>query len=779
VAALIAGPAFAQTSAQTTGAQTGASEPAASDPAGAIEEIVVTAQFREQSLQDTPIAITAVSAAMLDARSQTDLTQVASQAPNVTLRPLGGSFGPAMGASIRGIGQFDFNPALEPGVGIYIDDVYYASLTGAQFDLLDLERIEILRGPQGTLAGKNSIGGSIRMISKKPNGEDGGYLSATYGSRDRLDIRASADFTVVPDRLFARLSGVSRSQGGYVDVLDFQCANPSSTPALPVQSSNKSCKVGEEGGKSYQAARGMLRFVASEDFEITVAGDYTHDDSQGAAVTLLATNVGGVQDYGVPYDSRFIPKDPYVSYAGFEIRDGVYPGYPGYKAENRSKYEGWGASLTADWSIGENLALKSITGYRRFNTYWAGDPDVSPLSLILSSENLKHRQFSQELRLSGQLFEDLIDFTVGGYYFDARTTYANRVTFPYIGFPGYDFLGDDPVDATTKALFGHIEFHPTEALTITGGLRWTDDKKVYNYTRTNPDGSPNPAVGAIDGYAGSFADDRIDYRIGVDYDISDAIMVYASRSTGFKGGGVNPRPYIPSQVVPFGPETVDANEIGLKTQLFDRRMRFNVSAFLNKYKDLQLILLQCPQFNPPGFPITFPCAALSNAGNVTIKGVEVETDIRPVDGLMIDGSISYIRSRYTWIDPQAGGPSRPTGPQLGNRLGNTPSWKLSGGIQYEVPLGENGGSITPRLDASYQSKIFTGSTNNTRTLINGYTLLNARLTYRTPDRDWEASFEVLNLTDKFYYVTKVDPGSFLWAQPSRPREWALTVKKYF
>ena len=736
--------------------------------------VVVTAQYREQSLQDTPLAITAVNAAMLEARSQTDIAAVAQQAPNVTLRPLGGSFGPSMGASIRGIGQYDFNPALEPGVGVYIDDVYYSSLTGAQFDLLDLERVEILRGPQGTLFGKNTIGGAIRLISRAPNGDGSGYLSATYGSRNRVNVRGSVDFSLVEDKLFARISGVSKSQDGYVDIVDFQCANPTSTPALPIEAANSNCILGQEGGVSYQAVKGIFRLLASERVEVTLTADYTNDDSEGSPVTLLSTNVAGVQDFDVPYDDRFIPDDPYVSYGTFAIRDGVYPGYDGFAAEVRSKYEGWGGAMTVDAELSDNLSIKSITGYREFDTYWSGDPDVSPLSLILSEEYLSNWQFSQELRLSGQMLDDMLDFTLGGYYFDAETTYANRVSFPYIGVPGYDFLGDDPVTSTTKAAFAHLELHPTDRLGITGGIRYTDDKKTYNYTRVNPDGSPNPAVGNLDGESGTYTEDRFDYRIGIDYDLSDDIMVYVQRSTGFKGGGVNPRPYLPEQVQPFASETVTANEIGIKMMLADRAVRLNLAGFYNKYKDIQLTLLSCPQFNPPGFPDSFPCAVPQNAGDATIQGFEAETEIRPVEGLLIDGSLSYIDAHYTAIDPAA---ASPTGPQVGNVLGNTPEWKGSFGIQYEIPLGS--GSITPRFDASYRSEIYTGSGNTDRTLIDGYWLANARLTYHNDPGDWDMSLEVQNLFDEFYYVTIVDPGAFRWAQPSRPREWAVTIRKRF
>ena len=750
----------------------------ASETDASMGDIIVTAQFRAQNLQDTPIAITAVTSELLEARSQTDLAAVASQAPNVVLRPLGGGFGPAMGASIRGIGQFDFNPAMEPGVGIYIDDVYYASLMGAQFDLIDLDRIEILRGPQGTLSGRNSIGGSIRLISKKPSGDTGGFVSGTYGSRNRVDLRASGDFVLVPDKLFARVSGVGRAQGGFVDVLDFQCANPTSTPALPSGNVDRDCKIGEQGGRTYVGGRAMLRWIATDALEFNLAGDFSYEDSQGNPVILLRTNVAGKQDFGVPYDNRFLSPNNYTNYATYSIRDGVHPGYAGWSAEDRNKMRGWGVSLTGDWNLADSLALKSITAFRGFKSSWGGDPDVSPLSLILEAGQLNHRQFSQELRLSGQAFGDMVDYTVGGYYFDQTTTYINRVSFPYIGVPGYDFLGNDPVDSNSKAVFGHLEFHATDSLSFVGGLRWTKEKKTYNYTRTDPDGGYNSAVGGLNGLSGTYEGDRVDYRIGVNYKVTDDVMVYLQRATGFKGGGVNPRPYLPSQVVPFNPETVAANEIGIKSSFFDNRVRLNLAAFDSRYKDMQIMLVTCPQFNPPGFPESFPCAAPQNAGDATIRGVEVELEARPVEGLMIDAALSHIDAHYTRIDPLAGGPGNPTGPQVGQVLSNIPRWKASGGIQYEFAVGE--GSLTPRFDASYQSEVWMGSNRtNDRTRIKGYTLANGRLTYRSPDRDWEASVEVTNIFNKFYYTTIVDPGSFTWAAPSRPREWAFTVRKTF
>ncbi|HEV7714077.1 MAG TPA: TonB-dependent receptor plug domain-containing protein, partial [Steroidobacteraceae bacterium] len=286
-----------------------AQEPAAAE-SGGLEEVVVTAQFRSQPLQDTPLAITAVTADMIESRSQNNLAALADQAPNVNLRETGGAFGPGMSANIRGVGQADFNPALEPGVGVYIDDVYYASLTGANFDLVDVDRVEILRGPQGTLAGRNSIGGAIKIFSSLPKGDDSGSLKVTYGTRHLIDVRASADFAIVPDRLFLRASGVSRSQDGYVNRYDYGCTHPGS--GIPNNGQQGDCLLGTEGGKDYTGGRVALRFLASDKVEINLTGDMIQDRSEVAAVVLQEVNptAGGAlgsAQYGVPYDQRFLP----------------------------------------------------------------------------------------------------------------------------------------------------------------------------------------------------------------------------------------------------------------------------------------------------------------------------------------------------------------------------------------------------------------------------------------------------------------------------------------
>ena len=257
-----------------------------------LEEIIVTAEFREANVQDTPLAITAVNAEMLEARSQTNLAQVAAQMPNVSLRPAGSAFGNSLVAFIRGIGQTDFNPSVEPGVGIYVDDVYYSTITGNVLDLLDLERVEVLRGPQGTLAGRNAIGGAIKLFTRKPGDDDGGFASLTYGKFARTDIKAAGGLTIVPDKLFVRLAGSSRNSDGYVDRLDFACANdlpaPGNPGGLPTYAPSVGCKLGTEGGQSYTAGRFGLRWVATDDFEVNIAASIVNDDSESQPGVLVA-----------------------------------------------------------------------------------------------------------------------------------------------------------------------------------------------------------------------------------------------------------------------------------------------------------------------------------------------------------------------------------------------------------------------------------------------------------------------------------------------------------
>ena len=743
--------------------------------ANTVGEVVVTAQFRSQNVQQTPIAITAINSQMLEQRGQTSVEQVANQAPNVTLKPQGAAFGPALGASIRGVGQYDFNPALEPGVGLYVDDVYYPTLTGSILDLLDLDRVEILRGPQGTLAGQNSIGGAVKLYSKKPTGDGGGYLEGSYGGLNRLEARGSVDFALVPDKLFVRLAAVTNHYDGYVTRLDYACANPGS--GLPNMTAGSNCVLGHEGGKSYSALRTAFRWLASDNLEINLIGDYTYDNSENPATTLVHTapiNDGGLTSVnGVSYGSQFIPTNPFVSYASFTMP--ASPLGPPFNpdaltAPDSSLYKGWGVSGTIDWKLAEGLSLKSISAYRGYVSDFAEDNDASPLPLGLGLEHLSHRQFTQELRLNGGLFNNVLEYTLGGFYLWENTTYATHQDLWYPGI-ALDFLGNDPVVAHSKAVFAQAAWHITSKLNLTGGIRYTEQDKSYLYTRDNRDGTPNAVLGALDGDVGKYSGSHVDYRADLDYQWTPDFMTYAEFSTGFKGGGINPRPFNVQQVLPFGPETLDAYEVGFKSQWLDRRVRLNVSAFYNRYKAIQIALLSCPSVSPG------PCALPVNGGNADVKGAEAEAEIHPVAGLEMDGSVSYLDFAYI-----ASSLAPNTGILPGMVTPYTPKWKWSFGAQYDFDLGDKG-TLTPRIDGSYQSTLYSNALNGPLNQINPYTLWNAKLTYRPTSGGWETSVGVTNLTNKLYYVTTFDltgaGGGSVDGQPGMPREWLVTVKKSF
>ncbi|OYU37318.1 TonB-dependent receptor [Novosphingobium sp. PASSN1] len=807
-----------------TGAAAQAQE--AAQPA-TTDEIVVTAQFREQRLQDTPLAITAVDSKLLESRSQTSLAEVANQAPSVVLRPTTAAFGPSITASIRGLGQIDFNPALEPGVGLYIDDVYYPRLVGANFDLLDVERIEILRGPQGTLTGRNSEGGAIKFISRKPTGEAGGYLSATYGIRNRINLRGSVDFTIAKD-LFARISGTFADQEGYVKNIDYGCAFPAS--GVPTRAGGTNCVVGKDGDVGYKALRGIVRYNPSDAVDFTVSGDYIRDSRRNSAEVLLYannTNPNVATSNGLPFDSRFIC-GRFCNYAttgntAASFVAGAIPPLNGLpmaatQGTGRTEYKGWGLSANADFKLNDDLKLQSITAYRKFDTGFSPDGDLSPANVGFGISQLDSWFVSQELRLNAKL-GDLADLTVGGFISDEKTTYYTLQDIRYVAialptgplplFP-LQFIGNDPVRSKSKAAFATAIIHPAPALTITLGGRYTNESKAYTFNRFNLDGKTingfldpvgaangagynGPNGKALTGSTGRFNGNRFDYRVSADYRFSPAVLAYATVSTGFKGGGIAPRPFNAAQAVPFGPEKLTAFELGLKTDLFDRRVRFNVSAYYNKFKGAQLTLLSCPQFGGPG-----PCAVPQNAGDADVKGLEAELFVQPVKGLQIDASASVLDWKWKCVVPAVVNPAGATSgcstdPALVSQLVSPPRGvskaQWSAGIQYEADLG-SAGSITPRFDAAYQGAIAgtatiapKGSPSDLYATAAAFTLANARLTWRNAGRDLDVSFEVTNLFDKYYFLSKFDltgagAGS-ISGMPGRPREWAVTVKKKF
>jgi iron complex outermembrane receptor protein len=816
---------------------------------GGLEEIIVTAEFREANVQDTPIAITAVNAAMLEARSQTNLAQITAQTPNVSLRPAGSSSGSALVAFIRGIGQTDFNPSVEPGVGIYVDDVYYSTITGNILDLLDLDRVEVLRGPQGTLAGRNAIGGAIKLFTRKPDGSDDMNVSLTKGTFNRTELKGAAGFTLVEDKLYMRVAGIAKAMDGYVTRLDYACANglpPPGTPGgLPTYSQSFGCELGTEGGQSYTTGRVSLRWEATDNFSLDIAASIVNDDSESQPGLMIASkghsgsnfpwlspngpvvppfastvpnnptfsptaggtvpiyfdnNGNGTYEAGtdVAYDNRFATGGTYHNYATY-INDGLSTPSPlfqgGTTGANTDRFkpyviepvntlDSWDTSVNMNWQISDNVSLLSVSAYRTYTNSFAEDTDGSPLAVQQLLQVMDHEQWSQELRL-GASVGDRIDLTFGLFYLDQKTNEDARVDLPYVGF---DFIhGPDLVPSTNQAAYAQAAFELTDRLDLSLGVRYSEDEKSYTFRRRNPDltpvtacttfwfwESPNPAncgVFGLDNLPVAYSSDTTDWRIALSRDVGDSSMIYGQIATGYKAGGNNARPFFPTQLNAFNPETLDSYEVGFKSTL-GGNARLNGAVFWNDYVDIQLPTTVCT-WAPPGQQT--PCASQNNVGDAEVWGVEIEAEWHPTDAFTIDASLSHLNFEYQTIVPGA------TAVTLGMITPYTPENKASFGVQYAFSLG-GGGSITPRLDVSYQDQVYANAVNAETNLIDAYTLTNGRLTWRSGSETWEAALEVTNLTDEYFYVTLFDlwgPAGYIHGQPSRPREAAMTFKRSF
>ena len=441
-----------------------------------LEEIIVTAEFREANVQDTPIAITAVNAAMLESRGQTNIVEVANQAPNVTMTPAGQAAGSAMITFIRGIGQTDFNYALEPGVGMYVDEIYYPNLTGSMVELLDIDRVEIARGPQGTLAGRNSIGGSVKIYSVEPtHGGNTGTAELTVGNFDQIAIKGAADLTFVEDKLSARISGVSSSRNGYVTRVDYKCTHPSWGGPTFQNGRLDNCKLGDLGGESFTGGRLALLWTPSESVRVKVLGDLINQDNESAAQVLTrvtdsrhlaqplspAGTLTGTGQYNpatgiqegtfldfdgnmastadrVYLNSQFVThgqyrgdpivNDPYITYATFldSMPAQVNRPYSPQTVDPGVEFDDQGLSVQIDWDLTDNLSLKWISAWREYEDVFAYDTDGTPFFSQGGTQGLNHEHKSHELRFSGVGLNERLDWTAGAYYVDQTPCEPHR-----------------------------------------------------------------------------------------------------------------------------------------------------------------------------------------------------------------------------------------------------------------------------------------------------------------------------------------------------------------
>ena len=762
---------------------------------GALQEVVVTAQFRETRLQNTPIAITAFTAENLEVRGIDNVTDLDAFVPNAVIQPLGAGWGATMAAFIRGVGLGDNILSFEPGVPIYVDDVYIGRPQGAIFDLLDLERVEVLRGPQGTLFGKNAIGGTIRLISKKPSGDGTGSVSVTLGSFNRINARGSTDVSLIEDKVFARFSFSSKKADGYFNVLDYECVNgagslgnggaglpagpyntpgafPGGQPGIRLGSQvvkGGDCVVDTLGDENVQSGRAAFRFLINDRMEFNLIGDLTVQRQKGPAdkyTVMDQTNglnafwngafAAPVFGNGVGWDSRFITHDLYSNYSRYNdpITNRIVP--------NINDMDHWGVSGTLEWKLTDSMTLKSITAYRRFWNKFGRDSDGTPLPLNATYDDSRHRQATEELQLTGTTGK--LDWATGAFYYDAHDSNQGfDFLYPTIVYENDAF---DRQDTRNWAVFGQGTYRFTDAFSFTAGVRYTDDTKNATIYRANFFGGV-----VIDNAYVPLSKTNIDYTLSADYRWTDDVMTYLKYSTGFKGGGFSPRPSTALQTTPFLPEKLKTLEVGAKTEWFEHRVRLNTALFFSHYLDQQTFAQQLDASGANWF-------REMNAGNARIWGFEAELLAEPVAGLRIEGSLGYIN--YDLYDNQ-GNPLLFEGDGCGGHRCYSPRTpKFNGAIGIQYSFNSAMGSFIPRLDVQNQSKIY--FTTNNQGEQDALTLLNGRLTWQSKSEQWEVALYGDNLTDKGYFNGKLNLVSFFGREqgnPGAPRTWGLSFKRTF
>ena len=698
--------------------------------------IVVTARRREESIQDVPLSITAISGEALAKNGTLEITEIAQEVPNLTLEVSRGT-NTTLTAFIRGVGQQDPVAGFEAGVGLYVDDIYLNRPQGAVLDIYDVERIEVLRGPQGTLYGRNTIGGAIKYVTAALPDETAIKVRGTYGSYNQADLIVTAS-TPVSDSLKVGVSGARLSRGGFGDNLV------------------------QEGVENYNkdvwGARGTIEFDNGPLF-IRLSGDYVKDNSdprQGHR--LLPGAFSGAPVLDDVYDTR----------AGLDVVD--------------QEVEAYGGGLTIAYELNDTMTVKSITGYRKDHSTTPIDFDSLPQADLDVPAIYRNKQFSQELQF---LYEgDRLSGVLGAYYLDASAFTAFDVALfttgaiPSVNLPGLNAqtLGD--VDTKTWSIFGDFTYDLTDQFSLSVGGRYTWDKRTSRILRTTFVGGysdlfpPTDAVpiAVTSDFNGSATFKEFTPRASLSFKPNANHTFYATYSKGFKGGGFDPRGQTSQapdldgdgdidyadqyEFLSFAPETVDSYEIGWKASLLDDSLFISLAAFKGDYTDVQIPGSVGVDSNGDGISDSF-VGITSNAGDADVNGVEFEgravvgrNFAGPGSRLTFNWALGVLDAKYnTFIDA------------LGNDVAdqrvfqNTPDVTVNTGFDLGIPVASGVvdflGSVSLRSDASQFE--LPGPLDQ-----DGYALVDASIVYTDDSDRWSIGIHGKNLFDQRYIVSGYD-----------------------
>ena len=717
LAFLAATPSYAQdTTQQPSEDAAAASMDAAVDPTDepqVINDIVVTARRREETLQDVPIAITAFSGEALEAQGAADITVLQQKAPNLTLQVARGSNSTLI-AFIRGIGQQDPVWGFEPGVGLYVDDVYIARPQGAVLDIFDIERVEVLRGPQGTLYGRNTIGGAIKYVTSRLGNDFAAKGRVSIGSYDQLDMVGSV---TVPLADWATIGGAiaSYKRDGY----------------------GKNLTTGAEHyNKDVLAGRVSLELTPTPQLFIRIAADKT-DDESNPRHGHRETGNAGLPEFAPP--------------------ESVYDTRAGVGDENNVETQG--ISGTIEYEMSDAVTLKSITAYRDGHTETVIDFDNTAGPILDIPSFYKDHQFSQELQA---VYEgEGIQGIFGLYYLDGSASGAFDTV---IGNANLTTLTSGTVDTTSYAIFGDANIDLSDQFSVSVGGRYTIDKREGTVFRADYLGIRSPTFGndaavlfrTRTDYTNDRTDKKFTPRVSLRYEPTEDLMLYTSYSKGYKSGGFDPRGdaiFTPATTEGYAPETVDAYEVGLKGAFLNRSLFLNLAGFYSDYKDQQVTT----QF----LVGTTVVSSVDNVGASRIWGVELEGRAVPSRELSVSWAFGYTNAKFKeflTLDPITLAVRDFADERV---FQNTPTWNGNVTVNYEKSLGSAGTlAFTPSVSLRSDYSLF--EVPNPDLDQDGYVLTNASIVWTSPSERYTVGLHGQNLSNERYRVGGyVFPGALL------------------
>lgn len=736
-----------------------AQDAAPQEEAAGLDDVIVTARRTSESLQRTPLAVTAFSGETLEQRGAMQTTDLQGAVPNLNIVQGRGSSN-STNIYIRGVGQPDALQTFDPAVGVYVDDVYYSRIRGTQFDLLDLERIEILRGPQGTLYGKNTIGGAMKLVSRRPGQEFRARGSVAYGDYDLMEFQGAVSGPIT-DSLAFGLSAIHSERGGYV-----------TDPATGA----------EYNDKNSTAFRAALAWDPTSNISVDLSADYSNDDA-GMNVGQATNSLTYLGAYAVAY-----PVPAVLPEYNYQTR--TTPGLP-----NETRLESWGTALRVNWQMSDSLSLKSITSYRELSTDDYIDFDATELEIADALVAVDQNQASQELQLT---YESGPFTAVGGLYYlkeevsSHQESYNDALLGPLYGNPTFLRLIDDALETTSKAAYANLTWQATDALRLSAGVRYTDETKDYART-TSVISSYSLVVGGLPifplntTYAfsppeGSYDDTSV--MLSADYQLSPDVMAYARFSQGFKSGGFNGRANSATEATEYQPETADSYEVGVKVQGWDNRFRMNVAAFSMTYDNFQARVSGVE--TPPGGGVPTPVLSVLNAGGLDLMGFEIETTLNPIHNLTLDAQIGRLDAKYSeFADARF-----PAGSRAFQDPAFSPEWTARYGAQYVFDL-DGGSNITfggaarfrSRMALAVDNTLITPAGVGTTTELPGmyqdsYWLYDARVVWNDASGRFSIGAYGQNLSDEVYKTDAQEfssIGSIRTAYYGAPQTWMVKL----